>query len=256
LEPSILVSNIGHAWSEASESIRRAEVLDDKDGIKITKIISLIDLFGKNSSLFATNEIIENSLCLSKSKLEKTLKNLEDKKIVIFRKFKNAYSLFSGSDINLDELSELNKTKIKNDYEIILSQLPPLQPIVAKRHYFETGTQRIFQRFCLVLENVKKTIENIIQLDISSSSAGAFIFLCKSSEDTKKEFDEKLNELGKITFPKAIIFGTSDNYQEFFEYALEIASLKRVRSSVSSIEGDAIAKKELSARLTAYQNLC
>ncbi len=255
LEPSILVSNIGHAWSEATESIRRAEVLDDKDGIKITKIISLIDLFGKNSSLFATNEIIENSLSLSKNKLEKTLKNLEDKKIVIFRKFKNAYSLFSGSDINLDELSELNKTKIKNDYEIILSQLPPLQPIVAKRHYFETGTQRIFQRFCLVLENVKKTVENIIQLDISSSSAGAFIFLCKSSEDTKKEFDEKLNELGKITFPKAIIFGTSDNYQEFFEYALEIASLKRVRSSVSSIEGDAIAKKELSARLTAYQNL-
>ena len=183
------------------------------------------------------------------------LKNLEDKKIVIFRKFKNAYSLFSGSDINLDELSELNKTKIKNDYEIILSQLPPLQPIVAKRHYFETGTQRIFQRFCLVLENVKKTVENIIQLDISSSSAGAFIFLCKSSEDTKKEFDEKFNELGKITFPKAIIFGTSDNYQEFFEYALEIASLKRVRSSVSSREGDAIAKKELSARLTAYQNL-
>ena len=40
LEPSILVSNIGHSWSEAADSIRRAEVLDDKDTIKITKIIS------------------------------------------------------------------------------------------------------------------------------------------------------------------------------------------------------------------------
>ena len=80
---------------------------------------------------------------IGKSKLEKLLKNFENKKIIIFRKFKNAYSLFSGSDINLDELSELNKTKNQNDNDIILSQLQPLQPIIDKRHYFETGTQRI-----------------------------------------------------------------------------------------------------------------
>ena len=255
LEPSILVSNIGHAWSEATESIRRAETLDEADSIKITKVISLIDLFGKNFSLFSSKEILENSLNITKSKLDDILKKLEDKKIIIFRKFKNAYSLYSGSDINLDELSELNKTKIKNDYEIILSQLPALQPIVAKRHFFETGTQRIFQRFCLVLANVKKTVENIIQLDISNSSAGAFVFLCKSTEDTKKEFENKLKQISKIKFPKAIILGASENYLDFFNYALEIASLKRVKTSVSAIEGDVIAKKELSARLTSYQNL-
>ena len=146
---------------------------------------------------------MENSLNIGKTKLQKTLKNLEDKKIIIYRKFKSAYSLFSGSDINLDELSENNKSKINNDYEIILSQLPPLQPIVAKRHYFETGTQRIYQRFCLVLENVKKTVENVIQLDISKSSAGAFVFLCKSTEDTKQEFDQKLKEISKNKFPKS-----------------------------------------------------
>ena len=255
LEPSILVSNIAHSWSEAADSIRRAEVLDDKDSIKITKIISLIDLFGKNLSIFPSLEILENSTDISKSKLKNILKNLEDKKIIIFRKFKKAYVLFSGSDINIDELSEHNKAKIKNDYEIILSQLPSLQPIVAKRHFFETGTQRIFQRFCLVLSNVKKTVEDIIQLDISNTSAGAFVFLCKSIEDTKKEFESKLNEISKIKFPKAIIIGSSDTYLEFFNYALEIASLKRVKTSVTAIEGDAVAKKELAARLTAYQNL-
>ena len=39
LEPSILVSNIAQAWSEASVSIRRAESLDDQDVIKIAKCI-------------------------------------------------------------------------------------------------------------------------------------------------------------------------------------------------------------------------
>ena len=107
----------------------------------MTKVITLIDLFGKNISLLASKEILQNSLNITNSKIEQKLKKLEDKKIIIFRKFKNAYSLFS-SDINLDELSELNKSKIKNDYDIILSQLLILQPIVAKRHFFEKGIQK------------------------------------------------------------------------------------------------------------------
>ena len=143
LEPSILVSNIGKNWSEGIDSLRRAEVLDDEDCIKLTKVITLIDLFGKNISLLASKEILQNSLNITNWKIEQKLKKLEDKKIIIFRKFKNAYSLFSGSDINLDELSELNKSKIKNDYDIILSQLPILQPIVAKRHF----SKRVFKEF-------------------------------------------------------------------------------------------------------------
>ena len=244
LEPSILVSNIAQAWSEASVSIRRAESLDDQDVIKIAKCISLVDLFGKNISLFPSKEILSNSLDISQNKLNKILKDLEAKKIIVFRKFKNAYALFSGSDIDLDEVTELNKSKIKDDYDIILSELPQLQPIVAKKHFHRTGTQRIFQRFCLVLTNVKKTVEEIVKLDISNASAGAFIFLCRTKEDSQKDFDQKLIELSQIKFPKPVIIGTSRNFNEFFSYALEIAALKRVKQTVSAIEGDSIAKKE------------
>jgi len=255
LEPSILVSNIGQAWSEAVDSIRRAESLDDKDVIKVTKCISLLDLFGKNISLFPSKEILSNSLDLSQNKLNKILSDLENKKIVVFRKFKNAYALFSGSDIDLDEVTELNKSKIKDDYDIILSQLPQLQPIVAKKHFHEKGTQRIFQRFCLVLTNVKKTVEEIVRLDLSPVSAGAFIFLCRTKSDSEKDFENKLIELSQIKFPKPVIIGSSKNFIEFFNYALEIAALKRVKTTVSAIEGDAIAKKELNGRLSVYQNL-
>jgi len=255
LEPSILVSNIGQAWSEAADSIRRAESLDDKDVIKVTKCISMIDLFGKNISLFPSKGILSYALDLSQNKLNKILKDLENKKIIVFRKFKDAYALFSGSDIDLDEVTELNKSKIKDDYEIILSQLPQLQPIVAKKHFHETGTQRIFQRFCLVLTNVKKTVEEIVRLDLSAASAGAFIFLCRTKADSEKDFEKKLVELSQIKFPKPVIIGSSKNFSEFFNYALEIAALKRVRSTVTAIEGDSIAKKELKGRLNAYQNL-
>ena len=254
LEPSILASNIGHAWSEASEAIRRAETLDDADSIKLAKAITLVDLFGKNISLNASKEIL--ATCVdSKVNITKKLLELENKKIVIFRKFKKAYALFSGSDIDLDDLTKINKQKIIDDHDIILSQLPSLTPAIAKKHFHETGTQRLFQKFCIVLSSVKKAVEDIIRLDISKISAGSFVYVIKNNADSKKEFEEKFIELSKIKFPKPTILGFSKDEVEFVGYALEIASLKRVRSTVSSIEGDAVAKKELKGRLNAYQNL-
>ena len=44
--------------------------------------------------------------------------------------------------------------------------------------------------------------------------------------DTKKEFEEKFNELSKIKFPKPTILGIAKEEAEFINYALEIASLK------------------------------
>ena len=250
-----MVSNIGHAWSEATQAIRRAEVTDDEKSIKIAKIIALVDLFGKNLSLFSSKEILMHALNQEKTNIKNTLSLLEDKKIIIYRNFKKAYSLFSGSDIDLDQVVELNKSKISGDTEIILSQLPTLQPIITKRHFHETGTLRIYQKFCIPLNNVKKSVDQIMSLEIAKVSAGAFIFLVQSKEDTKKEFKEKFNELAKIKFPKPIILGCSENYKEFFNYALELAALKRAKSTVTAIESDPVAKKELNARMTAYQNL-
>ena len=55
--------------------------------------------------------------CLnSKTNITKKLQELEKKKVVIFRKFKKAYALFSGSDIDLDDLSKINKQKIIDDH--------------------------------------------------------------------------------------------------------------------------------------------
>ena len=194
-----------------SKSFKKTHTLekrkeDNEEVIKITKCISIIDLFGKNISLFPSKEILSYALDLSQNKLSNILKDLESKKIIVFRKFKDAYALFSGSDIDLDEVTELNKSKIKDDYDIILSQLPQLQPIVAKKHFHETGTQRIFQRFCLVLTNVKKTVEEIVRLDLSSASAGAFIFLCRTKEDSEKDFEETMDLINLIEFDTVYSF--------------------------------------------------
>ena len=147
---------------------------------------------------------------------------------------------------------ELNKSKISGDTEIILAQLPTLQPVITKRHFHQTGTLRIYQKFCIPLNSVKKSVDQIMSLEIAKVSAGAFIFLVQSKEDTKKEFKEKFNELAKIKFPNPIILGCSENYKEFFNYALELAALKRALTGMKEYEGEELVAVDLRSALNAF----
>ena len=61
-------------------------------------------------------------------------------------------------------------------------------------------------------------------------------FYVKLKEDSQKDFDNKLLELSQIKFPKPVIIGSSNNLLEFFNHALEIAALKRVKSTVLQLK--------------------
>ena len=67
---------------------------------------------------------------------------------------------------------DIIKQKILDDHEIILSQLPSLTPTIAKKHFHETGTQRLFQKFCIVLSSVKKAVEDIFNIQKMLSDGG------------------------------------------------------------------------------------
>ena len=58
--------------------------------------------------------------------------------------------------------------------------------IVAQRHFFKRAHKEFFKIFLFSFSDVKKTVENIIQLDISNSSAGAFVFYAKVQKTQKK----------------------------------------------------------------------
>ena len=255
LEPSILVSNIGSLWAEASEAIRRSETTDNKQVIKLAKAIALIDLFGKNLSINASKEVLYDALPNTKNEIDSYLETLEEKKIIIYRKFKKAYALYSGSDINLDEIVQQNKTQIQTDYPIILSQIPELPPVIAKRHLHQFGALRIFKKHCVFLKNVKSTVDEIIRLSEAAISTGPIVLVFKDKEDTKAQFEEKFKELCSISFEQPTIIGYSNQSERTLDYALELAALGRAKASVSSIESDLVARKELYARMSAAQNL-
>lgn len=144
LEPAILASPDGHRWSQAVEAVERTEVKsDDPLLVALIKNIAVIDLFRTGSGLAADAAVIE-SLFYDKTReeLDAALQKLSALKVAIYKSYTGAWSVFEGSDFDIDAaIAQALASSPGIDFGR-LSQLMGLHPIVAKRHYHEKGSMR------------------------------------------------------------------------------------------------------------------
>jgi len=67
--------------------------------------------------------------------IERAVMELEERSLVMYRKFTGGYSIFEGSDFDIEKaIDKFHEAKDDVDFSW-LSQLAGLQPIMAKRHY-------------------------------------------------------------------------------------------------------------------------
>ena len=146
LEPSILASPDGHRWALAADALERCERIGgDALDVKLLKTISVIDLFSERSGLVASTELLR--ACFPDtpaSAIEQALCQLDARSFTIFKKFLDAHAIFAGSDFDIDaavraQLEDTGEIDFKE-----LQSLAGLQPVLAKRHYHETGALRWF----------------------------------------------------------------------------------------------------------------
>ena len=141
MEPVILGSSDGHRWSEAAEAVERARKLKSPLAAPITKLIGLIEVFGRPYGITASEEILRQSFIQhSKTEISAALEQIRKASVAVYRKHLRAWGLYAGSDIDLDQHISEASARLGNDVVSMSQYIPALQPIVAKRHYHQTGT--------------------------------------------------------------------------------------------------------------------
>jgi hypothetical protein len=263
-EPSILASPDGQRWAEAAEAVLRAthRPKSTKTHIEITKTIGLLDLFGKSFGLLATEELLNTCIDLPDEKPKKrgrpskTLKSdnerkslttilndLTDWSVAIPRRHAGAWGLFAGSDIDIDyELSKMVE-KLVGDNNAVLSTLQDLPPVVAKRHFANTGTLRLFERKIVrgnEIENYLKTY------DQGTGPSGTFTLILP---ETYLDGGQANLFIPPISKDNLAFVSTVQGKSRLIEAALEVAALERLPSVVPQLHGDAVARREVNARL-------
>ena len=248
LEPAILASSDGHRWSQAVEAVERAEA---KTGnqllVAIIKNIAVSDLFRNGSGLSADLQVLLSLFHdVPQSKIEEALQKLAALKVILYKSYTGAWSVFEGSDFDIDAaIAQTLATSPGVDYTK-LSKLMGLHPVVAKRHYHETGTMRWMELSLRSIDQAEKITKNYTP---QRGEFGQFILALPHRNITISEA-RKWVQTFAYEKPWPMLVGIPDNHARITELAEELVALEQVKER-HELEGDNVARREVFARLTA-----
>ena len=153
-----MASPDGHRWALAMDALERCEAMGGEDlHIRLLKVIAAVDMFKARSGLGASLDLLKLAFpSYDDEEIGVALNDLQRWSFVIYRKFTDAYSIFEGSDFNIDHAVEQALENIGEVDFASLNALAGLQPIVAKRHYHETGALRWFDIGVVPVAEVEK----------------------------------------------------------------------------------------------------
>ena len=252
LEPSILASPDGHRWALAADALERCEAIGgDVLHVRLLKTIAVIDLFKERSALVPNSELLRTCFPeTSDSELEKTLTQLDTWSFTIFKRFLDARAIYAGSDFDidmavrtaLDDIDEVDFQEIK--------ALAGLQPILAKRHYHNTGALRWFD---VNIVPVSGLAEITTGPEPKNGAIGQFLLAIPTESEGKTYTERLCREAARHSQEWDSVVGISQQSWTIASLTRELLALDRVANDHPELAGDAIARREVSARLAALQ---
>ncbi len=248
LEPAILASPDGHRWSQAVEAVERAEArTGDPLLVSLIKNIAIIDLF-RNGSGLAADATVVAALFYDKAQedLDAALQKLSSLKVALFKNYTGAWSVFEGSDFDIDAaIAQALAASPGIDYSR-LAQYMGLHPVVAKRHYHETGSMRWMDLLLCSIEQAEKIAANFRP---SKGEFGTFILALPSKGMKPRDARKRAQASSKLR-PWPVMVGIPENHARIAELAAELVALEQVKDR-HELSGDAVARREVYARLAA-----
>ena len=248
LEPAILSSPDGHRWSTAVDAVERCELRGGTPvHLAALKAIALLDLFKDRSGLQATPDVIAQCVFASASHaLEQVLSDLAAWSVVVFRKHAGAFAIYAGSDFDIEQaIEDARRTGVSVDYRQLARQAS-LQPILAKRHYESTGALRWFE---VDLSPLHEAEDRITSYKPAAGAAGLFLILVSGQGESQAAAKRTCRRLIELSGDRLIVIGWTRDSFRLREMATELAALEHVRTSRPELEGDAVARREVDARI-------
>ena len=236
-----------HRWTLASDCVERAERTQDEELVRIVKTVALLDLFKRGSGLEATVGIVAAANAVTIERAQACLDELVDKKILILRHFLNAYSLFEGSDFNIEE--ELGKAVANIDAitPAIINSSLKLNPVIARRHYLETGTLRWFDKVIATPDHLEELLKR-------GGTEGQLLLCIPGRSETEDELRAFVTEsIPKLSMDSLTFIGVAHQSNRIRDLAKDLEGLKQVMKD-PRLEGDPTAKRELKSRLSFVTN--
>jgi len=246
LEPAILASSDSHRWAQGADAIERSEARGTPLHVRVAKSIALIDIFRNGSGLAADRATL--AACIPdapEGALDAIAADLERWSVAVFRKHLDAWSIYAGSDFDIDGAVSAAAAQASALDLNRLARLAGLQPVLAKRHYHETGSLRWFQTELVHLSELDRIA------DRPGDAAGHFILAIPPADEQRKPAMANCRAASEMTSKQLIAVGLPRNAWRVRDLGAELIALEAVRTSRPELDGDSVARREIAARIAA-----
>lgn len=252
LEPSILASSDGHRWALAMDALERCGTTGGKDlHLRLLKVIAVLDIFKDRSGLGASFDLLKLAFPHYAPKMiRRALEYLQRAAFIIYRKFTGAYSIFEGSDFNIDRATKQALESIGEVDFPLLNSLAGLPPVVAKRHYHKTGALRWFDIVIISLSEIEHAATEYVP---RHGAVGCFFLTIPTLGESEKTAKEVCRRAARTTGGWDIVVGLSQKTWGIHALTRELLALERVRDETPELQGDRVARLEVQARIDGLQ---
>ena len=248
LEPSIMASPDGHRWATAVDALERCHAQGGDDlHRQILEAIALVDLFRERSGLAPSLNLLETIFPdVGSDRLRGALAQLEKWSLVISRRFNDSYSIFEGSDFDVDEAVGLVLEPMEQVDFDGLNAIADLHPLVAKRHYHKTGALRWYDLTIGSLSDLQRNPENYRS---NRGEAGTFVLAIPRLQESLEAASGTVRGIVRQVEDWDLVVGLPQRQWDFTSLIRELVATERVRDESPVLQGDRVARREVEARI-------
>ena len=250
MEPSIMASPDGHRWAMAVDALDRCLAAGGNNlHIGLLKTIAVVDLFKERSGLIPSLELLRIAMPdVCGTEIERTVGELQEWSLVIYRKYSDAFSIFEGSDFDIERAVDEAYGNIGELDFVRLTELAGLQPVFAKRHYHDTGTLRWCDTAIVPLSEVESAVADYTP---SYGSVGAFFLALPTQGDSQGTVERNVHSAVEEGGEHDIVVGIPNRSSwTITALAKDLMALEHVKDDTPELRGDRVARIEVQARIS------
>jgi hypothetical protein len=236
-------------WAEIEHALSRISSNAHPIASAVVKTIGLLSIYGSAVGLSASEEMLKLALGGNPQEVASVVEDLERASIIVYRRYVNAYALWEGSDVNLEERYEEALSHVGHGHlsSRLLSVLQ-LRPFVARAHYIKKGTLRYFK--VDIVEGVPDTLhEALLVQDQNGDGKVLFVLAHEAhSREALKNMVMNLTTEGKL--PQSVLVAFPSPMSGLDQALQELEAWIWVVGNTQALQGDPVARKEGAVRIS------
>jgi len=224
---------------------------------RLIKIIGVLGLLKTGSLLPASEQVLNAALDVNAngngSSIQNTLNNLVVRKIIVYRQFAEEYRIWEGSDFDFDGALAKAREEIQSDFDLTtaLGDVIVSTPLFARRHSFETGTNRLFRAKLIAASDLLEMgNDNLSEMLHCYKSDGIVLY---SIPSTLQELNKLRQWASNLSEPRVLVVIPTEPLGLSY-LVLDLAALRKIQRDWPELEDDNIAMKELASRIESTED--